>query len=78
MQGLPYGVMQAGLFGGLVGIFVLGFIAQYTLKLLAEIKVRYNEKGEGQRIESYADIGQRAHGVVGSALVNVAIGISQV
>lgn len=74
LLGLPYGFKEGGLFACAVGLIILAFISNYTVRLLAYIKTtftRYN-------IQSYADIGNATFGKVGSVLVNTSVIISQI
>jgi len=67
--GLPYGFSQAGLWGGTVGLALLGGLSGYTIKVLVECK----NKMHFDKPASYVDVVREGLGRVAAVAVYIAI-----
>lgn len=86
---LPYAIKQSGLWAGIIGLVVIGFVSAYTMKILVRCKIEMELRRKfasetnpsAHLIDepeiTYGYIGQHIFGRLGLWLVNFAIVTSQ-
>lgn len=78
---LPFAIMNAGLWGGVVGILLIALLSNYTIRTLLRCgeRVMQIEQKKHLNVEphppSYADIGRSAIGTPGAILVSLFSGL---
>lgn len=77
----PYAVQHSGLWAGVLLLFIIGIVSNYTIKTLIRCKeeiMRDIDEKEAKRDVTFGDIGEHLFGKTGSRLVNFAIISSQI
>jgi amino acid permease len=78
---LPYAVMNAGLWGGIVGIIVIALLSNFTIRTLMQCAERVMEQNQKRGLQeeaqppSYPEIGRAAFGEPGAMLVSLFSGL---
>jgi len=66
---LPWAVMQAGIWIGVIGLVLIAILSNYTMNILLKCSIKMKEDQVGPEKPSYADIAHRAFGRVGELFV---------
>lgn len=73
---LPWAFLQAGLFGGMIGILVLAILSCYTIRMLIQCKREL--VGKSDRYVTYVDIAREVYGRVVAWTLYAAIVITSI